>query len=96
MDKILHYQQAKTSLPLNQLSPNEPFFHPHFPNYTVIPALLITQPLAQTPPLPILNTQQNKPKIPFFPPIHNSPFKKQLLPRDTLIFQVQITKIKPP
>ncbi|WP_458860275.1 hotdog family protein, partial [Staphylococcus epidermidis] len=74
----MNYEERKTCVTLNQLSPNQPFFHPHFPNYPLIPPLLITQPLPQTPPLPILNTQENKPKIPFFPPIHNSPFKKQL------------------
>ena len=47
---------------LKQVSGNEPFFQGHFPNYAVMPGVLITEALAQTGAVAMLNSEENKGK----------------------------------
>ena len=47
IDKIVEYDEGKRCVGLKQVSGNEPFFQGHFPNYAVMPGVLITEALAQ-------------------------------------------------
>ena len=81
---------------LKQVSGNEPFFQGHFPDYAVMPGVLITEALAQTGAVAMLNSEENKGKIALFVGIDKCRFKKQVTPGDTLMLEVEITKIKGP
>ncbi|WP_069724199.1 3-hydroxyacyl-ACP dehydratase FabZ, partial [Staphylococcus aureus] len=78
------------------VSGNEPFFQGHFPEYAVMPGVLITEALAQTGAVAILNSEENIGKIALFAGIVKCRFKRQVVPGDTLTLEVQITKIKAP
>ena len=43
IDKIVEYEEGKRCVGLKQVSGNEPFFQGHFPNYAVMPGVLITE-----------------------------------------------------
>ena len=61
---------------LKQVSGNEPFFQGHFPDY-VMPGVLITEALAQTGALAMLNSEENKGKIALFVGIDKCRFKSK-------------------
>jgi 3-hydroxymyristoyl/3-hydroxydecanoyl-(acyl carrier protein) dehydratase len=42
INKIVEYEEGKRCVGLKQVSGNEPFFQGHFPNYAVMPGVLIT------------------------------------------------------
>ena len=86
IDKIVEYEEGKRCVGLKQVSGNEPFFQGHFPNYA----------LAQTGAVAMLNSEENKGKIALFAGIDKCRFKKQVVPGDTLMLEVEITKIKGP
>ncbi len=76
IDKIVEYEEGKRCVGLKQVSGNEPFFQGHFPNYAVMPGVLITEALAQTGAVAMLNSEENKGKIALFAGIDKCRFKK--------------------
>lgn len=75
---------------------NEPFFQGHYPNYPVMPGVLIVEALAQAGAVAILSRDEFKGKTPLFAGIDKLRFKKQVIPGDTLRLEVEIIKIKGP
>lgn len=73
---------------------NEPFFQGHFPEYQVMPGVLIIEALAQTGAFGMLSRPENKGKLAFFTGIDKAKFKKQVTPGDTLILQVDMIREK--
>ncbi|CDR65006.1 TPA: 3-hydroxyacyl-ACP dehydratase FabZ [Staphylococcus argenteus] len=96
IDKVVEYEEGRRCVAIKQVSGNEPFFQGHFPDYAVMPGVLITEALAQTGAVAILNSEENKGKIALFAGIDKCRFKRQVVPGDTLTLEVEITKIKGP
>lgn len=96
IDKVVEYEPGQRCMGIKQVSGNEPFFQGHFPNYAVMPGVLITEALAQTGAVAMLNSEENKGKLALFAGIDKCRFKKQVVPGDTLKLEVEITKIKGP
>ncbi len=96
MIKEVEYEESQRCVAIKQVSGNEPFFQGHFPEYAVMPGVLITEALAQTGAVAILNSEENKGKIALFAGIDKCRFKRQVVPGDTLTLEEEITKIKGP
>ena len=47
IDRVLDYEPGKEIVALKNVTINEPFFGGHFPNYPVMPGVLIVEALAQ-------------------------------------------------
>jgi len=75
---------------------NEPFFQGHFPEYPVMPGVLILEALAQTGAVAMLGKEENKGKIGFLAGIDKARFRQQVRPGDTLTLEVEITRLKGP
>ena len=61
-----------------------------------MPGVLITEALAQTGAVALLNNEANKGKLALFAGIDKCRFKRQVTPGDTLRLEVEITKMKGP
>ncbi|HJE02085.1 MAG TPA: 3-hydroxyacyl-ACP dehydratase FabZ [Staphylococcus auricularis] len=96
IDKVVEYEEGQSCTAIKQVSGNEPFFQGHFPEYAVMPGVLITEALAQTGAVALLNTENNKGKLALFAGIDKCRFKRQVVPGDTLRLDVEITKMKGP
>lgn len=66
----------------------------HFPQHAVMPGVLIVEALAQTGAVALLSLPENAGKLAFFAGIDKVRFKRQVLPGDTLRFEVEITKAR--
>ena len=64
----------------------------HFPDYPVMPGVLIVEAMAQVGAVALLSVPENKGKIAFFAGIDKVRFKRQVVPGDTLRMEVVITK----
>ena len=73
---------------------NEPFFAGHFPGYPVMPGVLIVEALAQVGSVAMLLVEANRGKLGFFAGIDEFRFRGQVVPGDTLILEVEITRLK--
>lgn len=96
IDRVVGYEAGERCVAIKQVSGNEPFFQGHFPDYAVMPGVLITEALAQTGAVAILNSEENKGKLALFAGIDKCRFKKQVTPGDTLKLEVEITKMRGP
>jgi 3-hydroxyacyl-[acyl-carrier-protein] dehydratase len=68
----------------------------HFPEYHVMPAVLIIEALAQTGAVAILSLDDNKGKISLFGGIKHARFKRQVIPGDVLELHCEIIKQRGP
>ncbi len=95
VDKITE-QDEKRVVGQKNVSINEPFFQGHFPDYPVMPGVLIVESLAQVGAVAILSKEENKGKIGFLAGIDKCRFKRQVKPGDQLNLEVEIIRLKGP
>ncbi len=68
----------------------------HFPDYAVMPGVLIVEALAQCGAVAMLSLEENKGRLAFFAGIDKVRFKRQVVPGDTLRLECAITKTRGP
>lgn len=96
VDKVLDIEEGKRVSGLKNVTINEPFFQGHFPDYPVMPGVLILEALAQVGAIAVLGIEENKGKIGFLAGVDKCRFKRQVKPGDQLKLEVEITRIKGP
>lgn len=96
VDKIVEIDEAKRAVGIKNVSINEPFFQGHFPDYPVMPGVLIVEAMAQVGAIAVLNMEENKGKIGFLAGLDKCRFKRQVKPGDQLRLEVEITRMKGP
>lgn len=96
VDKIIEIDEAKRAVGIKNVSINEPFFQGHFPDYPVMPGVLIVEAMAQVGAIAVLNMEENKGKIGFLAGLDKCRFKRQVKPGDQLRLEVEIIRMKGP
>jgi 3-hydroxyacyl-[acyl-carrier-protein] dehydratase len=94
VDRILEVEEGKSAVGLKNVSVNEPYFAGHFPEFPVMPGVLIVEALAQVGAVAILKCEQYKGKLAMFAGIDEFRFRGQVYPGDVLRLEVQITRMK--
>lgn len=95
VDKITEMTDT-TATGIKCVTANEEFFNGHFPDYPVMPGVLIVEALAQVGAVCLLSKEAYKGKLAFFAGIDKLRFRKQVVPGDVLTLTVELTKIKGP
>lgn len=96
VDKILEVEEGKRVVGLKNVTINEPFFQGHFPDYPVMPGVLIVEALAQVGAMAVLGMEENEGKLGFLAGIDRCRFKRQVKPGDQLKLEVEITRMRGP
>ncbi|SDO07344.1 3-hydroxyacyl-ACP dehydratase FabZ [Alkalicoccus daliensis] len=96
IDKILEVEEGKRAVGLKNVTANEEFFNGHFPDYPVMPGVLIIEALAQVGAVAILKKEENRGRLAFFAGIDGCRFKGQVKPGDQLHLEVEITRLRGP
>ena len=94
VDKIVEMEDNKRVVGIKNVTVNEPFFAGHFPEYPVMPGVLIIEVLAQVGAVAVLGMEQNKGKIAFLAGVDKCRFKRQVKPGDQLRLEVEIIRMK--
>jgi len=92
VDRILEYEHGKSIVGLKNVSFNEPHFTGHFPDFPVMPGVLIVEAMAQVSALLVAKTINAKAgeKTVFFMSIDNTKFRQIVQPGDTLYIYAKI------
>ncbi|MFD1737019.1 3-hydroxyacyl-ACP dehydratase FabZ [Bacillus salitolerans] len=94
VDRIIEIEEGKRSVGIKNVTANEPFFAGHFPEYPVMPGVLIVEALAQVGAVAMLKKEENRGRLAFFTGIDNCRFKRQVVPGDQLRLEVEITRAR--
>ena len=79
------------------VSPKEPFFKGHFPNFPIMPGVIIVEAMAQSCGILgsfIMNQETTKQSVYLLCGIDKVRFRKQIKPGDTLIFKSKVVSSK--
>jgi len=94
VDRIIEIEYGQRAVGLKNVTINEPFFQGHFPDYAVMPGVLIVEALAQVGAVAILGTEEHRGKMAFFAGIDGVRFKRQVKPGDTLRLEVELGNMR--
>ncbi len=94
VDRVLELEEGKKAVAIKNVTINEEFFNGHFPNYPVMPGVLIVEALAQVSAIIMLTKEGNQGRLGLLAGIDNCRFKKQVKPGDQLRLEVEITRLK--
>ncbi|KEQ25247.1 3-hydroxyacyl-ACP dehydratase FabZ [Paenibacillus tyrfis] len=94
VDRILETEVGVRAVGIKNVTINEPFFQGHFPEYPVMPGVLIIEALAQVGGVALLQMEGNQGKIGMLTGVDNFRFRGQVKPGDTLTLEVVVTRMK--
>jgi 3-hydroxyacyl-[acyl-carrier-protein] dehydratase len=94
VDRIEELEAGKRAVGYKNVTIGEPFFQGHFPDYPVMPGVLIVEALAQVGAVAMLSLDEYRGKIAFFAGLDNVRFKRQVKPGDVLRLEVELGQIR--
>ncbi len=90
VDKIIDMDGDSSAVGVKNVTINEPFFQGHFPNFPVMPGVLLIEGMAQTAgALCVANLDETyEPQLVYFMAIDRARFRKPVLPGDTVHYHM--------
>ncbi|OHB87484.1 MAG: 3-hydroxyacyl-[acyl-carrier-protein] dehydratase FabZ [Planctomycetes bacterium RIFCSPHIGHO2_02_FULL_40_12] len=95
IDKVIELQKESRIVCLKNISGNEPFFAGHFPDFAIMPGVLIIEALAQASIILFkksFDTEKDNDKV-FLLASANVRFTKPVFPGDQLILEINTEKV---
>ena len=88
VDKIVELEVGKRAVGIKNVTANEPFFQGHFPEYPLMPGVLIIEAMAQVGAVAMMSLEENKGKLGVFAGIDKVRFKREVRPGDPLTMEI--------
>ncbi len=91
VDKVKEIEPGETAIGYKNLTIDEPYFQGHFPDYPVMPGVLIVETMAQTAAVLAVRAlgEDAEGQVVYFMSIDNARFRKPVVPGDALELHVQ-------
>ena len=94
VDRIVEMDSERI-VGVKNVTANEPFFSGHFPDFPVMPGVLIVEAMAQAAGVLVLkNIDDRESKLVLLVAIENARFRKPVVPGDTLRLEMKVIKRK--
>ena len=94
VDRIEELEPGVRAVGIKNVPQNEPFFQGHFPDYPVMPGVLVVEAMAQVGAVGVMAGGEHKDKLALFAGIDGVRFRRQVLPGDVLRMEVEIERLK--
>lgn len=96
IDEIESYEPGVSAVGILNVTGDMFWVPGHFPDYAVMPGVLIVEACAQVGAVALLSQPENQGKLAFFGGIDKVRFKRQVVPGDVLRLECAITKSRGP
>lgn len=94
VDRIVELEPERI-VGIKQVTANEPFFQGHFPDFPVMPGVLIVEAMAQTAGVLVLQSMPDRAsKLVLLVAVENARFRRPVVPGDTLRMEMKLIKRK--
>ena len=94
VDRIVEMEPERI-VGIKNVTVNEPFFQGHFPDFPVMPGVLIIEAMAQAAGVLVLkNIADRENKLVLLVAVENARFRKPVVPGDTLRMEMKVVKRK--
>lgn len=94
VDRIDEIEPGVRAVGIKNVTQNEPFFEGHFPDYPVMPGVLIVEAMAQVGAVGVMAIEEYRQKLALFAGIDGVRFRRQVIPGDVLRMEVEIARLK--
>lgn len=94
VDRIEELEPGVRAVGIKNVTQNEPFFQGHFPDYPMMPGVLIVEAMAQVGAVGVMVNEEYRDKLALFAGIDNVRFRRQVVPGDVLTMEVEIERLK--
>ena len=94
VDRIEEIEPGIRAVGIKNVTQNEPFFEGHFPDYPVMPGVLIVEAMAQVGAVGVMVLEEFRGKLVLFAGIDGVRFRRQVIPGDVLRMEVEISRLK--
>lgn len=94
VDRILEVEPGKRAVGIKAVTIDEPFFAGHFPDFPVMPGVLIVEALAQVGAVAVLQDDALHDRVPFLGGLDGFRFRRQVVPGDVLRLEVEMSHVR--
>ena len=94
IDRVTELEPGKRAVGYKMVSVNEPHFTGHFPDYPLMPGVLMVEAMAQLGGVAVLALSEMEGKLPMFAGIDSCRFRGQVRPGDKLLLDVTIDRLR--
>ncbi len=94
VDRIIELETGIRAVGIKNVTANEAFFQGHFPEYPVMPGVLIVEAIAQVGAVAMLSHPDQAGQIALFAGIDKVRFKRQVTPGDTIRLEVELGQVR--
>ncbi len=93
LDRIVELVPGERIVGIKNVTANEPFFQGHFPDFHVMPGVLIVESMAQAGAAMMLQSMEDSSgKVPFLAGIDNAKFRRPVVPGDQLRLELNVLR----
>jgi 3-hydroxyacyl-[acyl-carrier-protein] dehydratase len=96
IDRVIEFSSRKRIVAIKNVTINEPFFQGHFPDYAIMPGVLMVEAIAQAGGVLLLpEVPEHETKLLVFSGIERARFRKPVTPGDQLRIEVDVLNWRP-
>ena len=93
LDRIVELVPGERIVGIKNVTVNEPFFQGHFPDFAVMPGVLLVEAMAQAGAAMMLKSMEDSSgKVPFLAGIDHAKFRRPVVPGDQLRLELNVLR----
>jgi 3-hydroxyacyl-[acyl-carrier-protein] dehydratase len=91
IDRIIEFERTKRLVAIKNVTINEPFFQGHFPDYPIMPGVLVVEAMAQAGGIIMMYELEDRlSKLVVFTGIERAKFRRPITPGDQVRIEVEV------